>query len=419
MKKIISGMRPTGKLHLGHYLGVIKNWLELQEKYDCKFFIADWHALTNKYKESHELKENIRQMIIDWLSCGIDPQKATLFIQSGVKEHAELSLLFSMITPKSWLELNPSYKDLKFNLYYQYLRDFLTGKQVKIIQTPPPESFDEAVKKATGKQRNKIFEEYLREAFHRAFYNQKGIDFKGLKDVLVKLGIQKRIVEEAVRNLEEGDVGKDIDTLGFLAYPVLQAADILIYKADAVPVGEDQLPHIELTREIARRFNNLYREIFPEPEAMLTEASRLPGIDGRKMSKSYNNAIYLSDSEEEVNHKVLQMKTDPQRIRKTDPGNPEVCIVFDYHKIFTGDENILKDIDAKCRNAQIGCVECKKILADNLNQFLSPIRERRKEIEQDIEKYEKVFIDGTLKCREIAEGTMKEVRDAMNLYGNF
>ncbi|NPA57808.1 MAG: tryptophan--tRNA ligase [Aquificae bacterium] len=415
MKKVVSGMRPTGKLHLGHYFGVIKNWLELQEKYDCKFFIADWHALTNKYAETEKLKENIREMIIDWLSCGIDPTKSTLFIQSGVKEHAELSLLFSMITPKSWLELNPSYKDLKFNLYYQYLRDFLAGKQVKIIQTPPPESLDQALEKATGKQKNKIFEEYLREAFHRAFYNQKGIDFNWLKEVLVKLGLQKKLVEEAVRNLEEGDVGKEIDTLGFLAYPVLQAADILIYKADFVPVGEDQLPHIELTREIARRFNKLYGETFPEPEAILTEKSRLPGIDGRKMSKSYNNAIYLSDGREEVERKVLEMKTDPQRIRKNDPGNPEVCTVFTYHSIFTEDEK-REEIAKLCREGSIGCVECKKLLAERINRFLYPIREKRKEVEKEIGRYEELFREGTEKARSQASKTMEEVRKGMGLW---
>ncbi len=413
--EILSGMRPTGKLHLGHYFGVIKNWLELQDKYNCKFFIADWHALTNKYKETELLRDNIREMMIDWLACGIDPEKAILFVQSGVKQHAELALLFSMITPKSWLELNPSYKDLKFNLYYQYLKDFLAGKQVKILLTPPPEPFEEALEKATGKQKSKIFEEYLREAFHRAFYNQKGIDFKWLKEVLLKFGIQKKIVEEVIRNLEEGDVGKDIDTLGFLAYPVLQAADILIYKADAVPVGEDQLPHIELTREIARRFNNLYEQIFPEPKALLTEESKLPGIDGRKMSKSYNNAIYLSDSSETVEKKVLEMKTDPQRIRKTDSGNPDVCIVFDYHKIFT-EEETRRDIDNKCRNAEIGCVECKRILAENLNRFLDPIRKRRVEIENNIGKYEQIFIEGTKMARDIAEDTMREVRKAMKLW---
>ncbi|RMA97130.1 tryptophan--tRNA ligase [Hydrogenothermus marinus] len=414
--KIVSGMRPTGKLHIGHYFGVIQNWLKLQEEHECYFFIADWHALTNKYKETENLKENIRQMIIDWLACGLNPEKSTLFIQSLVKQHAELSLLFSMITPKSWLELNPSYKDLKFNLFYQYLKDFFLGKKIKINQAPPAESFEEAYEKANGKQKNKIFEEYLKEIFHKAFYNKKGLDFDYLKETLIKFGLQKKIVEEAVKNLKEGDVGKDIDTLGFLSYPVLQAADILIYKADAVPVGEDQLPHIELTREIARRFNNLYKEIFPEPKAMLTEEAKLLGIDGRKMSKSYNNAIYLSDDNETVDNKVLQMKTDPKRIKKTDPGNPEVCTVFDYHKIFTKDELLLNDIDKKCRNAEIGCVECKKILAKNLNNFLNPIREKRKEIEKDIKKYEKIFIDGSLKCRQIAENTMEEVKDAMNLY---
>ncbi len=413
--KIVSGMRPTGRLHLGHYFGVIKNWLKLEDQHQCYFFIADWHALTNKYKDTKNLQEDIKQMIIDWLACGINPEKSTLFIQSGVKEHAELSLLFSMITPKSWLELNPSYKDLKFNLYYQYLRDFLLGKQIKIIQTPPPKPFKEALKEADGKSKSKIFEEYLREIFHRAFYSQKGIDFKGLKETLLKFGLNKKIVEEAVKNLEEGDVGKDIDTLGFLAYPVLQAADILIYKAEAVPVGEDQLPHIELTREIARRFNSLYEQIFPEPEAMLTEEAKLPGLDGRKMSKSYNNAIYLSDEEQIVNEKVLSMKTDPQRIRKTDKGNPDVCPVFDYHKIFT-DDSTRADIDKKCRNAEIGCVDCKKILAKNLNRFLEPIREKRKEIEKDLDKYYQIFIEGTKKAHLEASQNMKKVRKAMNLF---
>ena len=412
---VVSGMRPTGKLHLGHYFGVLRNWLELQEKNKCYFFIADWHALTNKYKNTKDLKENIKQMIIDWLACGIDPEKSTLFVQSQVKEHAELALLFSMITPKSWLELNPSYKDLKFNLFYQYLRDFLLGKQIKIIQTPPPKPYEEALKEASGKQKNKIFEDYLRQAMHEAFYHQKGINFNHLKEVLIRFGVNKKIVEEAVNNLEKGDVGKDIDTLGFLAYPVLQAADILIYKADAVPVGEDQLPHIELTREIARRFNSLYKAIFKEPEALLTPEAKLPGIDGRKMSKSYNNAIYLSDSEEEVLEKTLKMRTDPQRIRLSDPGNPEVCIVFDYHKIFT-DESVVKDIDVKCRNAEIGCTQCKKILAQNINKFLAPIREKRAEIEKDIDKYLEVFENGAKEAREKAEETMKEVRKSMNLW---
>ncbi len=389
--KIVSGMRPTGKLHLGHYLGVIKNWLELQEKHNCYFFIADWHALTNKYKETKELKNNIKELMIDWLSTGIDPKKSTLFIQSGVKEHAELALLFGMFTPKSWLELNPSYKDLKFNLYFQYMRDFLLGKQIKIN------------------------EDLLRDIFYKAFYHKKDIDFKFLIEELKSNNVPKKIAEEVVKNLSEGDIGKDIDTFGFFGYPILMAADILIYNAEGVPVGEDQLPHVEITREIARRFNNLYTEVFVEPESILTETPKLVGIDGRKMSKSYNNAIYLSDDEETVNKKALSMKTDPQRIRKTDPGRPEVCPVFSYHQIFTDKETVEK-IDKQCRNAEIGCVDCKKIIAENLNKFLTPIREKRKEIEENIEKYEKYFIEGTEEARVEASKTMKEVRKAMNLY---
>ena len=413
--RIVSGMRPTGKLHLGHYFGVLKNWLKLQENNQCFFFIADWHALTNKYKETDSLKENIEEMIIDWLSVGLNPEKNILFIQSQVKQHAELSLLFSMITPKSWLELNPSYKDLKFNLYYQYLKDFLLGKNIKVLQTPPPKSLDEALEEATGKQKNKIFDEYLRELFFRAFYNQKGIDFKGLKERLILLGVNKKVVEEALKNLETGDIGKDIDTVGFLSYPVLQAADILIYKAEAVPVGEDQLPHIELTREIARRFNNLYGKTFPEPKHILTEEAKLLGIDGRKMSKSYNNALYLSEDSKSVKQKVLMMKTDPQRVKKTDVGNPDVCIVFSYHKLFTK-EGTVKDIYNKCRKAEIGCVECKKILATNINQFLEPIRSNREEIKKNIDSYIDIFKEGSKKASEKAEKTMEEVRENMKLW---
>ncbi len=413
--RIVSGMRPTGKLHLGHYFGVIKNWLKLQDDNECFFFIADWHALTNKYKESSSLKENIKEMIIDWLSAGIDPNKSILFIQSQIKEHAELSLLFSMITPKSWLELNPSYKDLKFNLYYQYLKDFLIGKKIKVNQSPPPEPLEEALSKSSGKQKNKIFEEYLKELFFKAFYNQKGIDYKGLKEKLILLGLNKKIIEEAINNLEKGDIGKDIDTVGFLSYPVLQAADILIYKAEGVPVGEDQLPHIELTREIARRFNNIYGKVFPEPEHILTEEAKLLGIDGRKMSKSYNNAIYLSDDEETVNQKVLMMKTDPKRIRKTDAGNPDVCTVYDYHKILSSEEE-RTEINLKCRKAEIGCIECKNILAKNVNKFLTPIRDKRKEIEKNIDIYIDIFKKGCDKARAEAKKTMKEVRKSMHLW---
>lgn len=388
--RIVSGMRPTGKLHLGHYFGVIKNWLKLQDSNECFFFVADWHALTNKYKETSDLKQNIYDLVIDWLSCGINPEKSTIFVQSGVKEHSELALLFGMITPKSWLELNPSYKDLKFNLIFQYIRDFLFGKNIKIDH------------------------DKLHEVVYKAFYHKKDIDYEGLTKDLTDLKIKQEIVNEIVHNIREGDIGKDIDTFGFFGYPILMAADILIYNADAVPVGEDQLPHIEITREIARRFNNLYSPIFKEPQALLTESSKLLGTDGRKMSKSYNNTIALSEPRETLEKKVLSMKTDPQRLKKTDPGRPEICNVFSYHKYFTDSQEVDK-IQVKCRNAEIGCVECKRILFESIDKFLSPIREKRKEYEENIGYVEKIIITGTQKAKEVAKENMKNVRNAMGL----
>jgi len=388
--RIVSGMRPTGKLHLGHYFGVIKNWLKLQDNNECFFFVADWHALTNKYKETSDLKQNIYDLVIDWLSCGINPEKSTIFIQSGVKEHSELALLFGMITPKSWLELNPSYKDLKFNLIFQYIRDFLFGKNIKIDQ------------------------DKLHEIVYKAFYHKKDIDYEGLTKDLTDLKIKQEIVNEIVHNIKEGDIGKDIDTFGFFGYPILMAADILIYNADAVPVGEDQLPHIEITREIARRFNNLYSPIFKEPQALLTESSKLLGTDGRKMSKSYNNTIALSKPRETLEKKVLSMKTDQQRLKKTDPGRPEICNVFSYHKYFTDSQEVDK-IQAKCRNAEIGCVECKRTLFENIDKFLSPIREKRKEYEENIGYVEKIIITGTQKAKEATKENMKDVRNVMGL----
>ena len=388
--RIVSGMRPTGKLHLGHYFGVIKNWLKLQGSNECFFFVADWHALTNKYKETSDLKENIYDLLIDWLSSGIDAEKSTIFVQSGVKEHSELALLLSMITPKSWLELNPSYKDLKFNLIYQYVRDFIFGKNIKIDQ------------------------DKLYEVVYRSFYHKKEIDFERLKKDLIELKVNQIIANEIIHNLLEGDIGKDIDTIGFFGYPILMAADILVYNADAVPVGEDQLPHIEITREIARRFNNLYSPIFKEPQALLTESSKLLGTDGRKMSKSYNNTIALSEPKDSIEKKVLSMKTDPQRIRKTDPGRPEICNVFSYHKYFT-DLKDLNSIEKKCRNAEIGCVECKRILFENIDKFLSPIREKRKEYEGNKQQIDKIIKYGTEKAKEIANSNMKNIRKVMGL----
>jgi len=322
---ILSGMRPTGAMHLGNYFGALENWLRLQDEYECYFFVADWHALTTGYEDTSDYKDNISSMLIDWLSSGLDPQKSVLFVQSSIKEHADLHLLLSMNLPLSWLYRCPTYKD----------------------------------------------------------------QMKQLKE-------------------------KNIATYGFLGYPCLMASDILAYKADYVPVGEDQLPHLEMTREIARRFNFLYNcQVFPEPQPLLTEAKVLPGLDGRKMSKSYNNTIALSDSPDVVQKKIMSMITDPARIHKTDPGHPEICAVFAYHKLFTPDE--VQDIETKCRKGEIGCVACKKKLAQNVLKFMAPIWERRQEWEKRPDDIRDIIKDGNGKARETASRTLSDVRKAMNI----
>jgi len=324
-KRIVSGMRPTGKLHLGHLHGALLNWKKLQEEYDCFYFIADWHALTSEYSDTGIIRESINDIIIDWISVGLDPEACTFFIQSQIKEHSELHLIFSMITPLPWLERNPTYKE--------------------------------------------------------------------------------QLTELSQKNLS---------TYGFLGYPVLQAADILMYKANGVPVGEDQAPHVELTREIARRFNHMYCQVFPEPDVLLTPTSKLLGIDRRKMSKSYDNAILLSDSEEDIDKKVAQMITDPQRARKTDPGDPAVCNVFSFHEMYTNSETVER-IGGECRSAGIGCVECKKIMAAGLEKGLEPVRERRKELEADTKKIEEIIAEGNARAQSIAIETMEEVRKAIKI----
>ena len=318
-------MRPSGKLHLGHYLGVLVNWKKLQEENEAFYFVADWHALTTEYERTAVIAESIDDMVIDWLASGIDPKKATLFIQSHVPQHAELHLLLSMITPLPWLERNPTYK------------------------------------------------EQLREQTTR-----------------------------------------DLHTYGFLGYPVLQAADILMYDAALVPVGIDQVPHLELSREIARRFNFMYREVFAIPQAYLTETPKIMGTDNRKMSKTYGNAILLSDTAEEVWDKVRPMVTDPARVRRTDPGNPEICNVFAYHKIFSDQETIDK-VDVGCRTAGIGCIECKKWMYGHMEKVLAPIREKRKEIVDGGVSVREILADGTRRACEIAAMKMKEVRDAVGI----
>lgn len=323
-KRVLSGNRPTGKLHIGHYHGALKNWVKLQDEYDCFFFVADWHALTTNYDNVSTLKNDIQEMVIDWLALGLDPQRSVIYKQSNLSEVAELNLYLSMITPLGWLERCPTYK-------------------------------------------------------------------------------------EQLQELKE----KDIATHGFLGYPVLQAADILIVHGDFVPVGEDQLAHLELTREIARRFNYLYGDYFREPQALLTEVRRLPGIDGRKMSKSYGNAIFLSDSPEEIKKKVRQMITDPQRVRRTDKGYPEVCTVFALHKAYSWD--ILKDIETQCREASRGCTECKGILAERISESLVDFRKKRAELVKNPEIVSQILKEGADKVKPIASKTLNEVRKRMNV----
>ncbi|MEL1136446.1 tryptophan--tRNA ligase [Desulfitobacterium sp. THU1] len=322
--RIFSGMRPTGSLHIGH-LSVIQNWVKLQSEYESYFGIVDQHALTTGYEDRLDFRALNREIALDWLSVGIDPDKAAIFIQSHVQEHAELHLLLSMITPLSWLERVPTYKDQMQQL----------GK----------------------------------------------------------------------------DGGKDLSTYGFLGYPLLMAADILVYKADTVPVGEDQIPHVELCREIARRFNHIYGTVFPEPKALIGKVPLLPGVDGRKMSKSYNNAISLTASTDEIKTKVQQMVTDPARLRKDDPGHPEVCVVYRFHQIYTPE---VAEVEGNCRGGKIGCVACKRQLAENLDKLLSPFRERRAFWEEP-GKVEKVLDQGAEQARHKTRETMKEVRQMMGL----
>ncbi len=385
-------MRPTGKLHLGNLVGALQNWVHLQDEYDSYHFVADWHMLTTDYADPSEVHENTLQMVTDWLAAGLDPNKATFFVQSRLPEHAELHLLFSMITPLGWLERVPTYKEQLDNI-----------------------------------------------------------------------------------------TDRDLHTYGFLGYPLLQAADILMYKADAVPVGEDQVPHVELTREVARRFNSTYGSlnlsdpqidkigwgnwahsisltsrnphlvhmndelvksqilqlfkrasleekadllnkglarfldaVFREPRALLTPSPRLPGTDGRKMSKSYNNAIFLTDPPEDVSKKLATMITDPARKRRSDPGNPDVCPVFDLHKIFSKQETI-GQVNRECRTAEIGCLDCKKLLARHVNEALAPIQERRKPYEENPRQVWDILEDGTSRARQVAQATMAEVRAAVKL----
>lgn len=335
-RRVLSGMRPTGKLHLGNYMGALYNWVRLQREFDCFFFIADWHALTTDYADTSRIRENIYDVALDWLGAGLDPARCTIFLQSWVPQHAELHLLFSMITPLGWLERVPTYKEQQ-----QQIGDVSAG-------------------------------------------------------------------------------GKDLSTYGFLGYPLLQSADILVYQADLVPVGQDQVAHVELTREVARRFNFFYpgatldAPVLPEPQVLLTPSPKLPGTDGRKMSKSYGNTILLTDPEPEVRSKLKTMVTDPDRKRRSDPGNPDVCPVFDLHKIFSTAETQQRAAEG-CRSASIGCIECKSWLADGVVAELMPIQERRRSFAAQPDAVWDILAAGSACARARAEQTMHAVREAMHL----
>ena len=323
-KIIVSGMRPSVRLHLGNYVGALQNWVRLQDEYRCYYFIADWHALTTGYEASAGVRESSNEMLLDWLSAGLDPERSVIFRQSDILEHAELFLLLGMITPISWLERCPTFK-------------------------------------------------------------------------------------EQLREME----GRNINTFGFLGYPALQAADILAYRADAVPVGEDQAPHLEFTREAARRFNHLYGSVFPEPETLLSKFTLVPGIDGRKMSKSYDNCIALSASPAEIREKVRQMITDTGRVQRSDPGHPEVCTVYRFHQIFN--QSAATGVSADCRAATIGCVQCKQMLAEKLVTALAPNFERRQAFNQKPRRLEEILDHGNRRAREAARATLGIVREAIGL----
>ncbi len=322
-KRVLSGMQPSGKLHIGNLVGALQNWVKLQNEYDCFYFVADWHALTSQYSDPSAIKKNVNDVLINMLASGLDPEKSTIFLQSRLPEHAELHLILSMITPLGWLERVPSYKEKQFEI----------------------------------------------------------------KD-------------------------KDLNTYGFLGYPLLQSADILMYKAHYVPVGIDQMPHLELTREIGRRFNKFYEDVFPEPDGLLTKFPKVPGVDGRKMSKSYGNCVYLSDSPEDVEKKIKTMITDPQRVRLTDAGDPEKSPVFELHKIFSTKEE-QNEVAEGCRTAGIGCIDCKKVLIKNLFTVLEPIWEKRKELLDKPEYVKEIVAAGTEKAKKASDETMTDVRNAI------
>jgi tryptophanyl-tRNA synthetase len=323
MQRVLSGMQASGRLHLGNLVGALQNWVALQDRYECFYFVADWHALTTGYAHPEDIKDSTRDVLVNYIAAGLDPERSTLFLQSRILQHSELHLMLSMITPVGWLERVPTYKEKKEELH-----------------------------------------------------------------------------------------DRDLNMYGFLGYPVLQTADIIIYKADFVPVGEDQVPHLEISREIVRRFNNLYKEVFPEPQPLLTKFPKVPGVDGRKMSKSYDNAVYLSDAPDTVEKKIKTMMTDPARVKRTDKGDPEKSPVYHLHKIFSSEEEV-REVAEGCSTAGIGCIDCKKVLIKNVRSVMEPIWEKRDELLLNPSRIEDIIRLGTEKAAKVAEETMDEVREAL------
>jgi len=389
---VLSGMRPTGKLHLGHLVGVLENWKKLQEKYQCYFFIANFHALTDDPKIAFEVKTNTIEVVKDWLSVGIEPNKSILFIQSKIKEHAELHLILSMLVSLSRLFRNPTYKEKIEELRKK-------GIETKINLKIDDEKIDEIIKSNV-------------EFIARTFENEKNLE--KLKDQIYRklksdiLGIVRETIENSIE-IDEISTNTEI-SYGFLGYPVLQSADILIYRANFVPIGQDQIPHLELTRELARKFNSLFKEIFPIPEPLLTEFPKVLGIDGRKMSKSYNNAVYISDDSQTLKNKIRNYFTDPQKIRKNDPGRPDICPIYYLQKIFNSEEK--EEIYKNCSLGKLGCIDCKMKLFIKLDKFLEPIREKRNLIKD--EEVIDILNDGSNKAKLRAQETMNLIYDAMN-----
>lgn len=367
-KVLMSGMRPTGPLHVGHYWGALRNWVRLQDEYECWFGVMDWHMLTTGYEETGNLQKDVREMVRDWLTVGLDPARCTFFLQSAVPQHAELTLLLSMVTPISWLENNPTYKE-----------------QLKELgRTKHAQALEEAGVLGP-KTREKLQGEKL----------------------------------EAVEPEEHARV--ELRTHGFLGYPVLQAADILAYGAEAVPVGQDQLPHIELSREIARRFNSIYGPVLKEPQALTTPTPKVPGIDGRKMSKSYGNSVDLVETPETLRPKVMSMYTDPLKVRANDPGhptpceqNPNGCVVFSMHRLYS---DFADRREGECRAGTVGCVACKKDLLKSMEKPFEDFRlNRAKRLGADSDaEVARILAEGSAKARASAEATLARVRAAMHL----